>query len=52
MQADNDEAMLAVRRQPSHLPGMLTRAQIVGHYCERTGRSAENWRDRSSTATA
>ncbi|WP_454199433.1 phosphotransferase family protein [Nocardia sp. Marseille-Q1738] len=43
VQADDDEAMLSIRRQPSHLPGMLTRAQIVDHYCERTGRSAENW---------
>ncbi|WP_040775246.1 phosphotransferase family protein [Nocardia pneumoniae] len=43
VQADDDEAMLSFRRQPSHLPGMLTRAQIVDHYCERTGRSAENW---------
>ena len=31
------------RRQPSHLPGMLTRAEIVGRYCDRTGRSSERW---------
>ncbi|WP_181719910.1 phosphotransferase family protein [Nocardia gipuzkoensis] len=43
VQADDDETMRAARRQPSHLPGMLTRAQIVDHYCARTGRSAENW---------
>ncbi|MEU6830448.1 phosphotransferase family protein [Nocardia beijingensis] len=43
VQADDDEVMRASRRQPSHLPGMLTRAQIVEHYCARTGRSAENW---------
>jgi aminoglycoside phosphotransferase (APT) family kinase protein len=43
VQADDDEVMRASRRQPSHLPGMLTRAQIVEHYCARTGRSAGNW---------
>ncbi|MFR9751708.1 phosphotransferase family protein [Nocardia sp. 004] len=43
VQADDDEVIRAFRRQPSHLPGMLTRAQIVEHYCDRTGYSAENW---------
>ena len=31
------------RRQPSHLPGMPTRAELVARYCERTGQSAERW---------
>ena len=26
-----------MRRQPTHLPGMLTRAEIVDYYAERTG---------------
>ncbi|OJF10507.1 phosphotransferase family protein [Couchioplanes caeruleus] len=25
------------RRQPTHLPGMMTREQVVAHYCARTG---------------
>lgn len=32
-------SMQALRMQPSHLPGMLTRRQIVDHYAARTGRS-------------
>ncbi|WP_028478497.1 phosphotransferase family protein [Nocardia sp. CNY236] len=43
VQADDDDLMRASRRQPSHLPGMPTRARIVQHYCDRTGRSADNW---------
>ncbi|MFB6895627.1 phosphotransferase family protein [Streptomyces hydrogenans] len=43
VQADDGRMARAMRRQPSHLPGMLTRAQIVERYCARTGLSAENW---------
>ncbi len=32
-QADDDEAMLSLRLQPTHLPGMPTRAEIVERYC-------------------
>ena len=34
------------RRVPTHLPGMLTRDEIVAHYCERMGLSVtpEQWR--------
>jgi aminoglycoside phosphotransferase (APT) family kinase protein len=42
-QADDDDAFLALRRQPTHLPGMPTRAQIVNHYATRTGLSIDNW---------
>jgi aminoglycoside phosphotransferase (APT) family kinase protein len=31
------------RRQPSHLPGMLTRREIVERYAARTGRDVGNW---------
>ncbi|MFF6791829.1 hypothetical protein ACFY9C_22505 [Streptomyces filamentosus] len=31
-----------MRRRPGHLPGMLTRAEIVGRYCGRPGLSVEN----------
>jgi aminoglycoside phosphotransferase (APT) family kinase protein len=39
IQADDDEYYAQFRRQPSHLPGMLTRAEVVDYYAERTGRS-------------
>ncbi len=32
VQADDDRIMRALRRQPTHLAGMLTRAQVVEHY--------------------
>jgi aminoglycoside phosphotransferase (APT) family kinase protein len=37
VQADDDPIMQRIRMQPSHLPGMLTRDQIVAHYAEKTG---------------
>lgn len=40
----DDRLMQSVRRQPTHLPGMLTRAEVVAHYAERTGRSLEDFR--------
>lgn len=42
-QADDDDAFLALRRQPTHLPGMPTRAQIVDRYAARTGLAIDNW---------
>jgi len=33
----------ATRRQPTHLPGMLTRREIVDRYREKTGLAVENW---------
>jgi aminoglycoside phosphotransferase (APT) family kinase protein len=46
VQADDDETFSMFRRQPTHLPGMFTRAEAVAFYCARTGRSvsAEQWR--------
>ncbi len=46
IQADDDEDYLAIRRQPSHVPGMLTRAEMVAYYAERSGFevSPEQWR--------
>lgn len=43
VQADDDRLFQANRRQPSNLPGMLTRRQIVERYCAARGLSAENW---------
>ena len=37
-QGDDDEMFQLFRRQPTHLPGMLTRAQVWDHYAARTGR--------------
>jgi aminoglycoside phosphotransferase (APT) family kinase protein len=43
IQADDDFIARSTRRQPTHLPGMLTRREVVEYYCERTGRTVENW---------
>ncbi len=37
VQADDDFVRRATRRQPTHLPGMLTRRELVEEYCGRTG---------------
>jgi aminoglycoside phosphotransferase (APT) family kinase protein len=46
IQADDDDAFRSARRQPSHLPGMLTRAEMVAYYTSRMGFSLtpEQWR--------
>jgi aminoglycoside phosphotransferase (APT) family kinase protein len=43
IQADDDEMAQLLRRQPTHLPGMPTRAELVEYYCARMGLSAGNW---------
>jgi aminoglycoside phosphotransferase (APT) family kinase protein len=43
VQADDDPAMRALQRQPTDAPGMLTRSEVVDHYCARTGLSATGW---------
>lgn len=35
--ADDDDVFLAFRRQPTHLPGMPSREQVVRRYCELAG---------------
>jgi aminoglycoside phosphotransferase (APT) family kinase protein len=37
VQADDDDFFRATRRQPTDAPGMLTRAEVVARYAERTG---------------
>jgi aminoglycoside phosphotransferase (APT) family kinase protein len=37
VQADDDEDFQAFRRVPTHLPGMLTRDQMIEGYCRRVG---------------
>lgn len=43
VQADDDDLFRLSRRQPSDLPGMPTRAQLVQHYSERTGFQVGDW---------
>ncbi|HUS24359.1 MAG TPA: phosphotransferase family protein [Candidatus Binatia bacterium] len=43
IQAGDPPHMQAVRMQPSNLPGMLTREEIVAYYGEKTGRTIGNW---------
>jgi len=43
VQADDDFLAQATRRQPTHLPGMLTRKEVVAYYCDKTGFRPENW---------
>jgi len=41
---DDDNALLkATRRQPTHLPGMLRREEVVEYYLDRTGLKPDNW---------
>ena len=46
IQADDDAVFRGLKRQPSDLPGMLTRAEMVRAYAERSGRDVtpEQWR--------
>jgi len=37
IEANDPPSMQVMRRQPSHLPGMLTRAEFVDYYAERAG---------------
>jgi aminoglycoside phosphotransferase (APT) family kinase protein len=43
VQADDDPLLRRFRRQPTHLPGMLTRREIVQRYVERTGLDVSDW---------
>ncbi len=42
-QADDDATMQLMRRQPTHLPGMLTRDEVVAYYGEKTGFKVDNF---------
>ena len=44
VQADDGYFMRSTRRQPTHLPGMLTRREVVDYYLERSGLSTVDWR--------
>lgn len=43
VQADDDFLIRGMRRQPTHLPGMLTRQQVVDYYLEKSGLQPKNW---------
>lgn len=44
VQADDDPVNVGLRRQPTHLPGMLTRQEVIDYYADRTGFAIDNWR--------
>jgi aminoglycoside phosphotransferase (APT) family kinase protein len=46
VEAADDAGFQRFRRVPTHLPGMITRAQFVERYCERMGLTVtpEQWR--------
>jgi len=44
VQADDDVLAQATRRQPTHLPGMLTRREVIDYYCGKMGFDAEDFR--------
>ncbi|NDY94521.1 phosphotransferase family protein [Wenzhouxiangella limi] len=43
VQADDEKYFKGFRRQPTHVPGMLTRTEVVEYYCDKTGFRPENW---------
>ena len=43
VEAGDGPVSRALRRQPTHLPGMLTRAEVRERYAERTGFSPPRW---------
>lgn len=43
VQADDDDVIKRSKRQPTDLPGMLTRAEVVDYYSTRTGLPVDNW---------
>ncbi len=43
VQADDDVLAQATRRQPTHLPGMLTRREVIAYYCGTMGFDAQDF---------
>jgi aminoglycoside phosphotransferase (APT) family kinase protein len=43
VQGDDDRIAKSTRRQPSHLPGMLTRKKVIAYYLEKTGFKVDNF---------
>jgi aminoglycoside phosphotransferase (APT) family kinase protein len=43
VQADDDAVFQSLRRQPTHVPGMLSRREVIDYYAERSGWSVDNF---------
>lgn len=43
IQADDDRLGQLLRRQPTHLPGMLSRREVVDYYCDKMNLTTDNW---------
>jgi aminoglycoside phosphotransferase (APT) family kinase protein len=43
VQENDDDVFKKLRRQPTHLPGMLTRQEVIGYYGEKTGTRVDNF---------
>lgn len=43
VQADDNFLMKTLQRQPSNMPGMMTRQDMVNYYLEKTGMQTGNW---------
>jgi aminoglycoside phosphotransferase (APT) family kinase protein len=43
VQADDDFVMKSIRRQPTHLKGMLTRQEVIDYYCSKMGFDAQTF---------
>ena len=43
VQADDEKYFKGFRRQPTHLPGMMRRSEVVEYYCQQTGFRPGNW---------
>jgi aminoglycoside phosphotransferase (APT) family kinase protein len=43
VQADDDFVARQTRRQPTHLPGMMKRKEVIEYYCEKMGFDAKDF---------
>lgn len=43
VQADDDRFFRQFRRQPTHTDGMMSRAEVVAYYAEKTGQAVDHW---------
>jgi aminoglycoside phosphotransferase (APT) family kinase protein len=43
VQADDDRIAKGTRRQPTHLPGMMTRQEVIEYYCNKQNLRAEDF---------
>ena len=43
IEPNDNLVMRSMRRQPTHLPGMLTREEVVRYYFDKTGFSRDHW---------